>query len=29
MASFNKFNCFVEDVAEKKHDLGADTLKVL
>lgn len=29
MAAFNKFNCFVEDVAEKKHDLGADTLKVL
>lgn len=29
MASFNKFNSFVEAVAEKKHDLGADTLKVL
>jgi hypothetical protein len=29
MATFTKFNCFVEDVAEKKHDLGADTLKVL
>lgn len=29
MASFNKFSCFVEDVAEKKHDLGADTLMVL
>jgi hypothetical protein len=29
MATFVKFNCFVEDVAEKKHDLGADTLKVL
>ena len=28
MATFNKFNCFVEDVAEKKHNLGADTLKV-
>lgn len=28
MAAFNKFNCFVENVAEKKHDLGADTLKV-
>lgn len=26
---FNKFNSFVEAVAEKKHDLGADTLKVL
>lgn len=29
MASFNKFNSFVEAVAEKKHDLGADVLKVL
>jgi hypothetical protein len=29
MASFNKFNGFVEALAEKKHDLGADTLKVL
>jgi len=29
MAAFEKFNCFVEDVAEKKHDLGADTLLVL
>lgn len=29
MATFNKFNCFVEDVAEKVHDLGADTLKML
>lgn len=28
MAVFNKFNSFVEAVAEKKHDLGADTLKV-
>lgn len=28
MATFNKFYCFVENVAEKKHDLGADTLKV-
>lgn len=28
MATFNKFNCFVEDLAEKKHDLGADTLRV-
>lgn len=28
MASFNKFNCFTEDLAEKKHDLGSDTLKV-
>jgi len=29
MATFQKFNCFVEDVAEKKHDLSADTLMVL
>ena len=29
MASFNKFNSFVEALAEKKHDLGGDTLKVL
>ena len=29
MASFQKFNSFVEALAEKKHDLGADTLKVL
>lgn len=28
MASFNKFNSFVEAVAEKVHNLGADTLKV-
>ena len=28
MATFNKFNSFVEALAEKKHDLGADTLKV-
>lgn len=28
MASFNKFQSFVEAVAEGKHDLGADTLKV-
>jgi hypothetical protein len=28
MATFNKFNCFVEDVAEKKHNLGSDQLKV-
>ena len=28
MASFNKFNCFVEDVAEKQHNLGSDTLKI-
>jgi flagellar capping protein FliD len=28
MADFNKFQSFVEAVAEKKHDLGSDTLKV-
>lgn len=28
MATFNKFNSFVEAVAEKKHDLGADTFVV-
>lgn len=26
MATFNKFNCFVEDVAEKVHNLGSDQL---
>jgi hypothetical protein len=26
---FNKFYCFVEDIAEKKHDLSADVLKVM
>jgi len=29
VAAFQKFNCFVEDLAEKKHNLGSDTLKVL
>lgn len=29
MAAFSKFNSFVEAVAEKKHNLGADTLKVV
>ncbi len=29
MASFNKFNAFVEHLAEKVHNLGSDTLKVL
>lgn len=29
MAAFNKFNSFVEHLAEKVHDLGADTLKVM
>jgi hypothetical protein len=28
MAAFNKFNSFVENLAEKVHNLGADTLKV-
>lgn len=28
MAAFNKFNCFVENLAEKMHNLGADSLKV-
>lgn len=29
MASFNKFNSFVEAMAEKVHNLGSDTLKVM
>src|SRR5262249_27089792 len=29
MASFNKFNAFVEDIAEKVHNLQSDTLKVM
>jgi hypothetical protein len=28
MATFNKINAFVEDLAEKVHDLGADALTV-
>lgn len=28
MASFNKFNAFVESLAEKKFDLGSDALKI-
>jgi hypothetical protein len=28
MAAFNRFNCLAEDIAEKKHNLGADTLTV-
>jgi len=28
MATFNKFNSFVEAIAEKVHNLGSDTLKV-
>jgi len=27
MAAFVKFHCFVENLAEKVHNLGADTLK--
>jgi hypothetical protein len=29
VATFTKFESFVEALAEKKHDLGADTLKVM
>lgn len=29
MATFNKFNSFVEAVAEKVHNLGSDVLKVM
>lgn len=29
MATFNKFNSFVEAVAEKAHNLGSDVLKVM
>jgi hypothetical protein len=29
MASFNKFNQFVEDLAKKVHNLNSDSLKVL
>jgi len=29
MASFNKFNTFVADVANKVHNLGSDTLKIM
>jgi hypothetical protein len=29
MATFNKFNAFVEHLAEGVHNLGADTLKVM
>lgn len=29
MATLNKFNSFVEAVAEKVHNLGSDTLKVM
>ena len=29
MATFNKFQAFVEHVSEGVHDLGADTLKIM
>lgn len=29
MATFNKFDAFVEHVAEKVHNLGSDTLKIM
>lgn len=29
MAAYNKFNCFVEDCAEQKHNLATDTLMVM
>jgi hypothetical protein len=29
MATFNKFNCFTQDVGKKVHDLSADVLKVM
>lgn len=28
MATFNKFNSFVEAVAEKTHNLGSDQMKI-
>lgn len=28
MATYTKFNCFVEDLTEKKHNLGSDVLTV-
>ena len=27
-STYNKFQCLVEDLAEKKHNLASDTLKV-
>jgi len=29
MASFNKFNAFVADVANKVHNLGADAMMIM
>ena len=28
MVAFNKYHCFVENLAEKTHNLASDTLKV-
>ena len=28
MATYNKFQCLVEDICEKKHNLGSDVIKV-
>lgn len=28
MATYTKYNCFVENLAEKVHNLGSDTLKI-
>lgn len=29
MSAFNKFNCFVQDVGDKLHNLNADSLKLM
>ena len=29
MATFNKFNAFVADIANKVHNLGSDSLKIM
>lgn len=29
MAAYNKFNAFVADIANKVHNLGSDTLKIM
>ena len=29
MAAYNKFNSFVENIAEKVHNLGSDSMKVM